>query len=75
MKTYVITFSKLGIRDGWVEVAAHNEEIARAFAKKEYGVVWSGIYPIDQWLAGDAECFPLGCIGTTDLHYEHASHV
>ena len=75
MKTFVITFSRVGIRDGWVEVQAYSEEIARAWARHEYGQVWSMIYATDKWGTKQKELFPLGCIGTAVLHYQHAEHI
>ncbi len=73
MSTFIITFSRVGIRDGWVEVHAKDEEIARAWARREYGHAWSSIYG-DEWGPDHARYFPLGCIGSTTLHYEHAEH-
>lgn len=74
MKTYVITFSTVGIQNGWIEVTANNEAIARAWANREY-VRWSSIYPIESWRASTRALFPLGCFGRTTLHYEAVEHV
>lgn len=75
MNTYVITFSRVGIRDGWVEVQARDEEIARTWALKEYGTCWANIYTPSQWEPRKEDWFPLGCIGQTTLHYEAAEHI
>ena len=75
METFIITFSKVGIRNGWVEVHAKSEEIARAWARKEYDLAWSGIYTADDWPEDVRALYPLGKIGETTLHYEDARHV
>ena len=74
MSVYVITFSTFGFRDGWIEVEANNEAIARKWADAEY-VRWSGIYDPEDWSVETAAFFPLGCLGRTTLHYEHADHL
>lgn len=75
MKTFIITFSKVGIRDGWVEVEAKDEEIARAWARREYGQVWSMIYAAEKWGANERALFLHGCIGHTVLYHENAAFV
>ena len=74
MHTYVITFSSVALRDGWVEIEAKNEAIVRAWANKEYQR-WSTTYPIEDFGPETRALFPLGCLGGTTLHYEEASHV
>lgn len=74
MQTHVITFSSVGIRDGWIEVTAHSEAIVRAWADKEYRR-WSTTYPIEYFGPDSQAFYPLGCIGRTTLEYEDVSHV
>jgi hypothetical protein len=74
VKTYVITFSTVGIGNGWIEVTANGEDIARKWADGEY-VRWSCIYDPEDWTDEVAAFFPLGCLGRTTLHYELADHL
>jgi hypothetical protein len=76
MNTWVITFATLGFRDGWVEVTATSENIARAWAAKEY-VRWSGIYDKEEFMSDmdTVRLYPLGCLGRATLAYEDVSHV
>lgn len=83
MERFVITFSKTGIRNGWVEVQAHDEAIAKRWANREYGVAWSNIYGWSHFffdgepsrLTELHDLYPLGCIGSEVLHYESAEHI
>lgn len=76
METFIITFSRANIRDGWVAVEAKDEAIARAWAYREYGNLWSMIYPLADWGDEAKAHFPLGQFGPTiPLHYEQAQHV
>jgi hypothetical protein len=75
METHILTFASVGIRNGWIEITAKNEAIARAWASKEYGR-WSDTTPKRTFLLrGDAAFYPLGCLGTITLHHEDAAHV
>lgn len=74
METHVITFSSVGLRDGWIEVTAKNEAIVRAWADKEYRR-WSTTYPIEDFDPETRALYKLGCLGRTTLHHEDASHV
>ncbi len=75
MTDYIITFAGEGIRDGYLLVSAADEEIVRAWAAKEYGKCWSGVYLAKTFIAEKERIFKLGLLGRTTLHYEDASHV
>lgn len=60
-EVYVITFSRTGIRNGWVEVSALNEDIARWWANKEYKGLWSGLYTAKNF-EEDKHLFPAGSL-------------
>ena len=51
MTDYIITFAGEGIRDGYLKVTAADEEIVRAWAAREYGKCWSGIYLAKTFMA------------------------
>lgn len=74
MSEFIITFSRLGIRKGYVRVMAYDEAIARAWARREYDECWSGIYPIAEFIPRP-EYWPLGELDSTTLHYEKAEHI
>lgn len=74
MPTFILTFSSVGIRDGWIEITARDEDIARAWATREYGR-WSDTVPSEQFSMADRLLFPLGCLGKVNLGYERAEHV
>lgn len=74
MNTYIITFSSVGLRDGWIEVTAKNEDIVRAWANKEYRK-WSDTFPLESFEPDSQALFKLGCLGRTELHYEHWGYV
>jgi hypothetical protein len=74
LQTHVITFSGVGIRDGWIEVKAKSEAIVRRWAEKEYGR-YSTTYPDWDFPAEVQALYPLGCLGRTTLGYDDASHV
>lgn len=77
MEYFAITFGRTGLRDGYVVVEAYTEDIARAWAHKEYGSLWSGIYPLTDFLDDVQKtgyrAVQLGRVET--LGYEDASHV
>ena len=52
MTDYIITFAGEGIRDGYLKVTAADEEIVRAWAAREYGKCWSGVYLARTFMAG-----------------------
>lgn len=58
---YVITFGREGIRNGWVEVHANSEQIARWWANREYKGLWSGCYSAEEF-AKDSHFFPAGAL-------------
>lgn len=70
MQKFVITFGsgKPGICDGWVEVAAHSEDIARWWARETYGPCWSMLYSLAEFERyQDLDYYPLGCLGQETL--------
>lgn len=71
-KRYAVTFGRFGIREAYVSVWAYTEDIARAWAHKEYGACWSGIYEWSEHIADAVELFPKGELGVTVLMYEDA---
>ncbi len=70
MTTFVVTFAQVGIRDGWVEITAYRADIARSWAKREYGSCWSGFYRLDEWTDDDRAMYRLGRIGQVTLQHE-----
>ena len=75
MTDYIITFAGEGIRDGYLKVTAADEEIVRAWAAREYGKCWSGVYLARTFMAEKEGRFPIGKLGETTLYYESADHV
>lgn len=69
METFAITFTQraVGLRNGWVEVVAPDEDAARRWARDTYQDFWSGIYPSGEH---GPEYYPLGCLETVTV----ASH-
>lgn len=77
--TFVITFSGLGIRNGWVEVTVAGDsldvrlradQIAMNWAHNEFGR-FSGCYDKSKFEAdGDARYYELGCLGTETVYYD-----
>lgn len=76
MEDFIITFGRCGIRNGWVRVTAASEEVARAWAFKEYGSLWSGVYSKAEHFDGnELNFYPLGEFQHVELGYEQEEHV
>lgn len=67
MATFYITFGQRSpFRDGWVEVEAVNEEVARIAVFEIIGAKWGAMYSEKP----SSALFPLGRIGNTIIATE-----
>lgn len=69
---FILTFGSgyPGICNGWVEVWAFTEDIARWWARRTYGQVWSGLYPADYFSPKSRAHYPLGKLGEAILWHD-----
>lgn len=62
MNTYYLTFTQraVGLKDGWVEATAPDEDTVRRWARETYGDLWSGIYTEEEH---EGAYYPRACLG------------